>query len=608
MYETINSIKVSGVDWMTHRLTYSGPRPSGTVPHWMRESYELNLRNLFSVFEGQLASKEFDGQFKYTPYEEYDKDGSHVYSNLMSGNWAFCEADTISQDKKTHRVVFIPIIAGSDKTTVSIATGSQEYHPVYASLGNITNTAQHGHGNGMVPIAFLLIPKTSKRQRKQPEYQIFVHQLFHTCLGLIFVPLKPYMTMPRVMKCPDGHFRHIIFGVGPYIAARTDLLIKTYNSCVLWDDFGVWHNIVPFTCFFPCTDIHELLAPDLLHQIIKGVFKDHLVKWVLVYLKLMHRAERSLEMIEDIDHWVAAVPPFPGLHRFGDRRDFKQWTGDDSKALMKVFLAAVAGYIPSAMVRCIVSFMDACYIACRNAIDSPSLKRFWDHIQTFHQLRDVFIEAGVRVKISFPCQHALSHFYHAIHQLGSPNGLCSSITESKHIPATKDTWRRSSKNNPMGQMVRTIQRMDKMSEGGMLDSFAFSPKFGNTTNDMSHMPMDDSEEHENEDEAIISGGAEDMKCGYPSRLHALAAHIKQPEFPLVFAQFLYKSTHPDEHLALSTLNECPVFEGAIKVHHSAVTTFYAPSDLSGLGGLCLVVCGHGSKANSWTKTAVWRLG
>lgn len=33
---------------------------------------------------------------------------------------------------------------------------------------------------------------------------------------------------------------------------------------------------------------------------------------------------------------IAAVPSFPGLRRFPHGRRFKQWTGDDSKALMKV--------------------------------------------------------------------------------------------------------------------------------------------------------------------------------------------------------------------------------------------------------------------------------
>ncbi|KAF8257651.1 hypothetical protein EI94DRAFT_1708769 [Lactarius quietus] len=308
----------------------------------------------------------------------------------------------------------------------------------------------------------------------------------------------------------------------------------------------------------------------------------------------MHRAKCSLEIIEDIDHRVSAVPTFSGLGCFADRHNFKQWTGDDLKALMKVFLAAIAGYIPSAMVHCIAAFMDTCYIACQNAIDLPSLEHFQGYVQTYHDLHDVFIEAGVCVDVAVPRQHALSHFHHAIHQFSSSNGLCLSITKSKHIPATKDTWQRSSKNNAMGQMVRTIQWMDRMSllhqhfkECGMLDGFTFSPKFGNSTNDMSHMPTDNLEERENEEEGVVCSGSEDVKCGYPLQLHALVAHIKQPEFPLVFAQFLYyKSSHPDDHLAPLTLKECPVFEDVIKVHHSAVPTFYAPSDLSGLGGLC----------------------
>jgi hypothetical protein len=37
-----------------------------------------------------------------------------------------------------------------------------------------------------------------------------------------------------------------------------------------------------------------------------------------------------------MDFRLSAVPEFPGLRRFPDGQDFHQWTGDDSKALMKV--------------------------------------------------------------------------------------------------------------------------------------------------------------------------------------------------------------------------------------------------------------------------------
>ncbi|KIJ16060.1 hypothetical protein PAXINDRAFT_76254, partial [Paxillus involutus ATCC 200175] len=41
---------------------------------------------------------------------------------------------------------------------------------------------------------------------------------------------------------------------------------------------------------------------------------------------------------------------------------------------------------------------------------------------------------------------------------GAPNGLCPSITESKHITAVKKPWRRSNKHNALGQILRTNQR------------------------------------------------------------------------------------------------------------------------------------------------------
>ena len=57
--------------------------------------------------------------------------------------------------------MFVPVVAGSDKMTVSVATSHQEYHPVYMSPGNLSNLARRVHGNALLPVAFLPIPKST---------------------------------------------------------------------------------------------------------------------------------------------------------------------------------------------------------------------------------------------------------------------------------------------------------------------------------------------------------------------------------------------------------------------------------------------------------------
>ena len=264
--------------------------------------------------------------------------------------------------------------------------------------------------------------------------------------------------------------------------------------------------------------------------------------------------------------------------------------------------------------------MDACYIARRNSINSTSRERLYDCVQTYFQLRTIFLDAGIRTTVSIPRQHALKHIYDAIRLFGSPNGLCSSITESKHIEAVKRPWRRSSRFLALIQMLRILQRMDKMMAlyrylkyRRFLQGFGWEADLADSSNDATDVPIDDLEEHEDEDEAAVSGESQDVsefdvefptrprackvfledptthlldlsESGYPSQLHPLAVHIKQPKFPLAFAQFLYKISHPTEQIAPSTLAECPAFDGTIKVYCSAMATFYAPSDLSGSGG------------------------
>ncbi|KAJ7752437.1 hypothetical protein DFH07DRAFT_868822 [Mycena maculata] len=603
LYSVIDTIQARDMPWKTYEMRYMGDLPPGKPPKWMTQTYEVCTCNLCDVLHHQLESTGFKDQVDMVAYRQFNHDGHR---------------DLIAADSSNHGCAFVPIVAGSDKTTVSITTGHQEYHPVYASPGNLTGPARRAlHGNGVLPVAFLAIPKTSKRHRATPAYQKFCQQMYHASLALIYQPLKAFMDSPEIVRCPDGHLCRIIYGIGPYIAdypeqvwlativqknwcpkcdahpdhldaegarlrtrTKTETLITCFDPGIVWDDYGVRADIV----------------------VIKGTFKDHIVSWVNEYLLLAHREKLSREIIQDIDRRLSAVPEFPGLRRFLDGHDFNQWTGDNSKALMKIYLSAVAGYLPSDMVKCLSSFMEFCYLVCRNAISTPDLAKIENVLARFHQYRVIFIECGVRTNISLPCQHSLIHYPRSIRLFGSPNGLCSSITESKHIKAIKEPRHRSSRFNTLKQMLVMLTRLDKLA--ALKAAFRVRGMLTGTASSCMAMVLAGEQpqvvaakaavvvDNEDDDDGTVRGSKSlsDIELAptarYPKKLEALAGHICQPQFPELFRRFLHEELNgPPGDAPPVPLNVCPIFAGHITVHHSAITRFYAPSNLGGAGGM-----------------------
>ena len=127
------------------------------------------------------------------------------------------------------------IILGSDKTTVSVGTGNTEFHPLYLSVGNVHNSVRRAHKDAVMPIAFLAIPKgmpayfstfltlrcgltVARGEAETDEFRTFRKQLYHASIAHILTPLKPFMTDYDVVRCPDRHFRRVIYDLGPFIA------------------------------------------------------------------------------------------------------------------------------------------------------------------------------------------------------------------------------------------------------------------------------------------------------------------------------------------------------------------------------------------------------
>ncbi|KAF8268153.1 hypothetical protein EI94DRAFT_1786067 [Lactarius quietus] len=636
LYRLTDNIPQGDIAWNSFSVQYNHDLLNINTPRlpWMDQTYKVWFRNPLDVLENQIRNPDFRHEMDYSPKRIFYK-GKRRYENLMSGNWAWEQVDKIAQDSSTHGAMFAPVVLGSDKTTVSVATGQNDYYPLYISLGNVHNSD------------FLLSQ------------------------GNILSPLCPHMSTPRITMCPDGQYRRVIYGLGPYIAdypeqallacivqnwcpkctalpsnldamgafprthTHTDVLVNTGGIELreLWDDYGIVGDLFPFTMAFPRADIHELLAPDLLHQVIKGTFKDYVVTWVEKYILQTYPKAQAEQILADIDRRIAVVPSFPGLRHFYQGRGFKQWTGDDSKGLMKVYLPAIAGHLPARMVQAVAALINFCYLVRRNVIDEDTLAEIDESLCRFHEHREIFRDLGVSPEgFSFPRLHSLIHYSFLITQFGAPNGLCSSITKSKHIKTVKHTFRRSNSNKPLGQMLVTNQQVDKLAAarvdftsrgmldgpnvvGPLLDLMHNRHPLSNTDNANAQalppengapaaQPNEDAEDIRTIDDVVdepesyseitlakthAAGQADQtvLVRKLPRNIHALARFIRQPDLSLLTRHFLHAQLHPESPIPASQIaeHELPHITSKVYVHTSVWAVFYAPSDLSGIGGL-----------------------
>jgi hypothetical protein len=221
----------------------------------------------------------------------------------------------------------------------------------------------------------------------------------------------------------------------------------------------------------------------------------------------------------------------------------------------------------------------------------------------------VFRESGVRPSgFLLLRQHALFHYRRLIEDFGAPGGLCSSITELRHITAVKKPWRRSNRYEALGQMLRVNQRLDKLSamhgdftaRGMLLRGYASKQNIslflkpsavglgGEGEEDEEDGPVegDDVLAH------VILAQARGMWVyfstgilflfrevrNYPRDIETLATFIGEPELHNMALECIATQMH-------TSTKDLPCITSKISVFSSAVATFYAPSDPSGKNGM-----------------------
>ncbi|KAF8868444.1 hypothetical protein BD779DRAFT_1460797 [Infundibulicybe gibba] len=477
----------TGPQWECEVITTPGDR-AGEDGEIVGEEMELWYRNPVECIRELIGNPAFSNSISFVPERVYtSNDGDdRIYDEMWTGDWWWN-----TQDKLPDGAAIAPLILASDKTQLSQFQGDKKAWPVYLTIGNILKEVRHcPSAHATLLLGYLPVPKLDCYS--DATCSLASYQLFHHCMSRILEPLIKAGQDGVEMVCANGFIRLIHPILAAYVADypeqclvsccmenrcprctvdpknRGDFVQSPDHNVALtlntlsahkddydpqrFSDDGIRAIYEPFWRNLPYCNIFECFTPDLLHQLHKGLFKDHIVKWCTA---IVGEAE--------LDARFKAMSGYPGLRHFSKGISFvSQWTGMEHREMQRIFLGVLAGVVDEDVVTVVRAALDFIYYAQLQMHTSTTLAALKSCLETFHRHKDIFIKLDIRKHFNIPKIHCLLHYFASIQALGSNDGYNSESPERLHIDFAKDAFRASNRKDYHEQMALWLQRHEAM--------------------------------------------------------------------------------------------------------------------------------------------------
>ncbi|KAG1818055.1 uncharacterized protein BJ212DRAFT_1446545 [Suillus subaureus] len=352
-----------------------------------------------------------------------DPAGLHqVIDNMWMADW-WCD----KQKLFPKGVTIAPIILASDKMCLSQFQGDKSAWPVYLTICNIMKE-KRWKMSAQATVLIGYLPAGKLDCFTSDACSLASYRLFHHCMSLLLQPLiaavypilaayvadfleQCLVACCKENQCPKCNPLTLLMQ-DPEVTKEILEKWKNGQHPIQFDDNRLHAIYNPFWANLPHTNIFLAFTPDLLHQVHKGVFKDHLVKW-------------CLEIVgeDEMDAHFKTMPDYPGLQHFKKGiSTMRQWIGTEYKEMQCVFIGLLTGVVPSQVLNALV---------------------------VFHTNKDILQELEVHEHFNIPKIHQMSHFIKSITLFGSTNGF-------------NNTYRASNKCDYEEQMALWLQCQEAM--------------------------------------------------------------------------------------------------------------------------------------------------